>query len=471
MIFPQPLLIAICLIIPAIFVYRRENSPFLMIWAAMIITLDIFNSQAYFNLSAILLMGLVSLPYLYRHVREFSSDPIFKVLSTYLILLALLGVYHGFLFPWPDWTGQRTFKDRAQMRAILHWGRTILEFSALLMMTLNIRKNGERAIRLFLQTMFGCGVVLCLFAVLEHLLKIDFYYFFTGGRPLLLDFRPRSLAYEPRGLSQNLIYCVLILPFLSWDRWNFTRSPIFRLGCALLFLYFALIYTVSFAGISTLFLGVTLFLAISVLFHRKQLQAFFLPSLGLSGLLLGISPWIWSHLPELQKNHLADRFQIFFDGGFLSKFEVFDAASLNFLIHQPRYFLLGTGPGLVYLPASAYVIQRDLFIWGQRFDALPHTGLVLTVANAGVVGVFVVFAFVVLLIQRALGDQRRDQNPGVSPAFYLGVTFTLLYFIQLRYFYIFGMACLWSGSLACKTSTMNESVSANRSTSPNTYSP
>lgn len=399
-----------------------------MIWAACAITLDIFNSQSYMNLPAIILLGLVSLPQLFKNRTEFLGDPIFKALSVYFALLIVLGIYHGFISPWPDLTGQRSLKDQSQFRAILHLGRTFLEYCAILQLTLNLRKHGDRAFYLFTHTTFYLGLILCGFSVLEKNIPFDFYHFFTGGREFLETTRPRSLAYEPRGLSQNLMYCVLMLPFTRFKKWKYLVVPVL--------LFFACVYTISFTGVAVLIAGTALLLVGGFFLNRTRLKRALIP-LGAMMMIATIGGTVaWTKISENSKIHLRARFDQIIKGDLASKFEVFDAAAINFFQHHPKHLVFGTGPGLVYLPASEYVIERDRPIWGKRFEALPHVGLILTLSNAGFVGIALFGTFLGLLVLR--GQRSR------SSMWLLGIALALLYLLQLRYHYLFGVACLWA---------------------------
>ena len=141
-----------------------------------------------------------------------------------------------------------------------------------------------------------------------------------------------------------------------------------------------------------------------------------------------------SSLPNASKYYLRERFNFWGASGIAQKLEVFDAASINFLNNNPAYYFLGTGPGLIYLPASEYILPRDNYIWGNRFEALPHMGLVLLLSNSGFIGLALFVAGFLVAIKSNKGSQ--------SGLFILGLVLTALYFIQIRYFFVFGFAAL-----------------------------
>jgi hypothetical protein len=121
------------------------------------------------------------------------------------------------------------------------------------------------------------------------------------------------------------------------------------------------------------------------------------------------------------------------------RFEVFDASAIRFLGYNPGYLLLGTGPGLISLPASNYVPGVARYIYGDRIDSVPHTGLISTLADSGVVGL-VLWLAMVWSCYRALHDISglKDADNPWTQVRSLFVIFTLLYLIQAReMWYIF----------------------------------
>ncbi len=432
--FPQPLLIAICAIIPFYLIYIKKNHQWVVAWLAASIVFDIFNSQLYFNLPAILILGMVAIPYLWSERQTFKNNLALKVFGVYLAYLAVLGIYHGFIFPWPDLTGVRSIKDQAQCRAMLHFGRTCCEWLATLYLMVRIEKEERRTLFTFLKSTFICSVILCISALLERTFQLDFYHFFTGGRALLLDNRPRGFDYEPRGLSQSLGYAVLLMPFYPFRKWKYALIPVF--------LFFAFLYTVSFSGLVVLFSGIVLY---SFVFFAKDSHAFaqyrskvFATFGGIIILTLLIIPFI----PEKGRGHIDERFNYLFRSGLAEKFEIADSATINFYIHHPKYFWLGTGPGLVYLPGSAYIIDRDKPIWGNQFNNLPLTGLILILANSGLLGLFLYVSGLIVAI--------RNRWRGSLNVLLIGFCLSGLYFVQIKYFFVFGFACLLAKSRELK---------------------
>ena len=426
MIFPQWLLLSLCALIPIYFIYVKKNQGWAVQWLVIIIVLDIFNSQLYMNVSAILIFGLVAVPYLWHRRVILFSNPAVKVFFAYFILLTALGLIYGFIHPWPDSTGLRSIKDQASMRTILHLGRTFCEWNAIFYLALQLQANSKATLNLFLKTLFYCSIILILSTLIEKYFEFDSYHFFTGGRQLLIPDRPRGFCYEPRGLSQNLAYAILLTPFVPLGQWRYALIPVFFL--------FAFFITISFTGLMVLGTGLAIILLIFI-FKKKDLLKLHVKKIVFAGLgLATLFGALIVFMPAHENNHLRERLSYFSSSHLAEKLEVFDAAAVNFFVHHPGYEIFGTGPGLISLPAGEYILERDRALWGNHFEALPHMGLVLILSNSGVVGL-IVFLYALFLALRA-----KNSIENFTP-FVLGCMLCGIYFIQMRYYFVLGFAC------------------------------
>ncbi|NDG86303.1 MAG: hypothetical protein EBX52_14840, partial [Proteobacteria bacterium] len=236
--------------------------------------------------------------------------------------------------------------------------------------------------------------------------------------------------YEPRGLAQNLAYALLTLPFVPGGRLKYLAVP--------LFLFTGFGFSFSYTGILVLLSGLGLLVITRFLCKSRGTGGStrsWLAGLIAVPLLLALT---LSFLPRSSKDYIAARFNYLSEKGFAEKFEVFDAAAINFFMHHPEHLVLGTGPGLIYLPASEYIVERDKPIWGHRFDALPHMGSVLVISNTGLAGL----ALLAIPFLIALG--RRLRRP--DDLLFLGSALFGLFFVQIRYYSLFGIAALLSKS-------------------------
>lgn len=424
----QIFLIISCLFIPIYFIYfKREKINLSTVWLGIIITLDIFNSQKYMNLSAVLLFGAAALPYNYKQFSELKNNKPLMLIAGYFLYLCILGLYHGFLYPWEDLTGIRSFKDKAQMRTILHLGRSFLEWSCILFLIIRIQKSQE-TISILIKTIFFSSITLAFGAIIEIVFKVDIYHFFTAGRQLLDPQRARGLAYEPRGLSQNLAYAILLTPFVNLPKWKYIFI--------ILFLFSGFYLTISFTGYAILGGGALLMLILFSIFRIQDLKKYKFIILGALVSIIFFSGIIFNSISSKSAYHLKERLNIVLAKNLVHKLEVFDAAAINFLNHNPKYYLFGAGPGTIYLPASNYILERDNHIWRNKFEALPHMGGVLILSNSGILG------FMLFLLALTLG--LRDKAHDKSNELIIGIVITALFFIQIRYHFILGFALLLS---------------------------
>ena len=426
MIFPQPLLIFICLALPAYFIYFLKRHLWAVAFVATVTIVDIFNSQTYMNLAAILLFGIVVIPHLWVNRSKLIKNKATWPFAAYFVLLVILGAYHGFLQPWPDVTGLRSVKDQAGMRTVLHLGRTFLEFCVMLYLVLQIERQPKETLKTYLKTVFFGSIALCVGAVLERVLEFDFYHFFTGGRAYIMTFRSRSLALEPRDLSQNLAHGILMLPFTPFGAWKYWM--------VIPFLIFGFYATFSFSGIVVLAVGVFTLAAYFVLQRREQLRKYKAKiAIGLILMLTGLGVG-FNFLPAYPKEYLITHLGFLSAPSVTEKLEVYDAAAMNFLNQNPKYYLFGTGPGLIYLPATSYILPRDQEVFHGGFEALPHMGLVLILSNAGLVGLFLFLFGVYYAIAR---KRFVKSDYVVVSCILIGI-----YFFQIKNFYLFGLAGL-----------------------------
>lgn len=425
MIFPQPLMIVLCLLIPAYFLYLRKEPQRAVCWIAWVTVLDIFNSQLYLNLPAVVLFGFVALPYVWIRRRSVFRGGGPGAFVAFLPLLVVLGIYYGLVNPWPDPTGSRSPKDLAPARALLHLGRTLLEFSTAFFLMTEIQSRARTTVSTYLRTVFFGSIVLCLSAIAEKYLRMDAYHFFTGGRELLLPDRLRGFSYEPRGLGQNLVYATILLPWTPLPRWKYLAAPVF--------LVIGFVGAFSFTGAMVLITG-ALSLCVYLLLKNRSLVRRNLVKIA-AGVAASVAAFslLLSMVPRSGKDYMAERLNVLRSPRIVEKLEVFDAAAINFLNHHPEHYLLGTGPGLVYLPATHYILPRDMVLWSGGFQALPHMGLVLILSNAGLLGLS--------LFLLGLWSGFRKKSP-FSQTGMLGTMLMGIYMIQIRYFFLFGLACM-----------------------------
>ncbi len=442
------IVIIIGLLLPAALLLKKKHE-LLAYWIAFICVIDLFNSQQFLNISAFKLTGLVVTPYLISQFKVIFKNKLIRLLLVYFSYLLILGVIFGLIFPWVDPTGIRAVKDLAPSRAILHLGSLFLEFMAIIYLGVQFSKKKSLIDSFFLVFLLGV-LITCIGAFIESYFLVDIYHFFTKGNQMIMNsLRPRGFSYEPRGLGQSTAVGLTLLMFY------YDRIPKKVLFISLPFcIYFGFIMSMSAAGIVTLLIGLTLTIFFSLL---KKRLAFFKSSIFkitlILTLLLPLSYFVLGQQTKDNfKSHLGKRSYILFGTSFLEKIEDQEAAALNFLVKNPLHFLIGTGPGLIYLPSVEYRIDKYLSQDHQpeknAFNTLPHMGWLLQLSNGGALSlgllIFIFFAF--------YQNLRRENSDSSNRHLQLFLLLSCLYLFQIRLIYYAALSIGLAYSLKDKDS-------------------
>jgi hypothetical protein len=416
---------------PLLALYKKSDKG-LVFWITLSIIIDIFNSQHFLNLTAVKVTSIVLLPITILKWKEYINDKTAKELFSYFLLLTLLGLIYGFIFPWQDTTGERSIKDLSQFRSILHLGSFFLE--AHLALFLGYLLKSEQNFSFFKKSLLYSFSIMAIGPLIESLTQLDLYHFFTGGRALFDPTRLRGFNYEPRGLAQSAAYAIIFAPILNLKK---LLIPFVLIMLALIF-YF----TMSATGILSLLVGISIALVLFIL--KNKLKSIIKPVIAFILVALVSMTSFYFIAPEETKSrfyyHFIDRIYVIKSNSLVNKLEVFDAASLNYLVQNKKHLAVGTGPGLVYLPASPYIIERDKRIWGDHFSALPHMGIILILANSGIVGVALWLMINLKWIRRRYSLYKKSNSIHDFEKMYIQVICLGLYLLQIRYFLIFGIA-------------------------------
>lgn len=429
MVFPQPLLIVLVIIIP-IFCLFKKRHDILVSWLSITMAIDIFNSQKYMNLTAFKLAGLVLIPYILLHFKTLLKSNAFKILLIFCGYHAILGLYFGHINPWIDPTGLKSGRDVPQWRSIIFLGSMALELSSMLYFAIQFRD--QRKIILAIKTFIASSLCSSIAAQIELITQFDFYAFFTAKEKVYIPNRMKGFNYEPRGFAQTSAYSIILSSFLIL----FQRRWIYLIPILAGF-YSTLVLTFSATGVIILLVGIFIVSLVYVIktssFNLKKV------SLGLACSSLILSIFYFS-LPKNKisfiSSHIKDRSYLFESGSLIDKLEVFDGAAVNFLTQNPKYLLFGTGPGLVSIPVGTkYILDKDIKDWSGGLVALPHMGLILLISNVGIVGLALWLAIFLV----ALKDLREKPRNSLLDVLIL-FTLSILYLLQVRLIFYFALS-------------------------------
>jgi hypothetical protein len=450
----QIVLFAIAVIIPIV-LFRTNRERLLLGWVCATMFVQIFDTTILTNLPTGRIVGLMYLPAMIKQTREWLRLKPVQAWMLNLIYLLILGVIFGWLLPWADITEARPFTLTAPGRSIVYSVRLISDLSLAVFIANQLRRPG---------TLFYIGRALVIgstttaMAGITYLfIKLDLYYPLTGiGEHAVFIDRARGLSIEPRALGLSCAYGVMIL--LLGRKRLFRAWPLLLVInlTALLITYSASSYVLLVCGAMT-----------ASLFFSNRERAVVAATLLLA---VAITAGAVIYMPD-RVQYAVDTLQLRLDPEYkLSgippgnlgqeiafRLDVFDACALLFLLDQPLYALIGTGPGMVSLPASFYVppgVYSAIWTPDVGINSLPFHGLLLEVSNGGLLGLILWFAQVVACWGALRSLHRRYASGGEKPEW----TFAYALFIIGAAFYVVQVSSspVWSvflgiGWVATKT--------------------
>lgn len=406
----QIILLLIAVLVPLL-LFKFKRHDLLLSWVCLTLFVQLFDTTILTNLPAGRIVGLMYLPVALKHFRHWVKyRPAQAWLLNYGYLL-ILGVLFGFLWPWPDSTMMRPFTLTAPGRTLVYSIRMISDISLTVYIAEQLRIPG----RLYLlgRALVAGTSLSALAGLFTMFTGIDLVYLITDFEEQFLTAeRAHGLSAEPRGLGLACAYGLMIL--LVGQR------KLFRLWPLLVVVNLAGLF--STASTSALVLLTAGIVTGWVFFSNRTRGAILF--LGLAAALLIFAASIF--LPT-QFNSAVQTIQARIDpsvklngippGTFgqeiAYRLDVFDASAMLFFLEEPFYALVGTGPGLVSLPAS-YHVPPGLYsaIWTPEVgvNSLPFHGILLEISNGGLLGVLLWVAQVILcwLALRHLANRQED---------------------------------------------------------------
>jgi len=365
----------------------KKQEKLLLGWVGATMFVQIFDTAIITNLPPGRIVGLLYLPQALMQFREWLKlTPVRAWLINYGYLI-ILGVAFGFLWPWPDITMSRPFNLTAPGRTIVFLIRTLSDISLTIFVANEIRRSVSL---LYIGRALALGSTMSALAgLIQFATKLDPYYLITGmGEQILEIDRARGLAGEPRGLGLICAYGVMVL----------------LLGQRKLFNVWLPMLVVNIAGLLVTYSASSMFLFVAGvitawLFFSNWVRGIVLGAIALtSAIVLGASIYLPAQFQagvETVRLRMDPSYKLAgiapgtFGQEIAYRLDVFDSSVLLFLLDEPIYALIGTGPGLASLPAS-YHVPPGLYslIWTPEvgINSLPFHGLLLEVSNSGALG-------------------------------------------------------------------------------------
>ncbi len=409
----QLLLLALALAVPLV-LFALGKPRLVLGWVCITLSVHIFDTTIFTNLPAARVVGLLYLPYALLTARSWLRAAPAQVAVFGLIYLAILGIIFGFVIPWPDTTGHRPFNMTAPGRAIVYLTRLLVDLSLTVFVAHELRKPGAI---FFLGRMFVLGATLSALAGLLLLVMPGFdpYFAITGLRHLngIQFVRARGLSFEPRGLGMACVYSLMIL-IIKPGHLTFQRQGLMLINVLGMLVSYSSSSLVLFAAgiitVATLLsrgMRRTIFKIVLIASAFTVIGAFTLPqqfAIAKQTVIEHLDPTI--RLRGAEPENLGQVIAYRLDS--------FDASALLFLFDQPVYAFIGTGPGMMLLPASNYVppgLFSAMYPPERGLDGLPTHGPLLELSNGGVIAL-AAWIIQIMFCWRALRIVwRRQTNP------------------------------------------------------------
>ncbi len=424
----QLFLLAVALAVPIV-LFALGKPRLVLGWACITLSVHIFDTTIFTNLPAARVVGLLYLPYALLTAPSWLRTAPAQVAVLSLIYLIVLGVIFGFVIPWPDTTGHRPFNMTAPGRAIVYLSRLLIDLSLTVFVAHELCKPGAI---FFLARAFVLGATLSALAGLLLLVipGFDPYFAITGLRNLngIQFVRARGLSFEPRGLGMACVYSLMIL-IIKPGRLTIQRQSLMLINVlGMLVSYSSSSLALFAAGIvivSTLLsrrmrrtiTKVVLIASVFILIGALTIPQQF--AIAKQAIIEHLDPTIRLRGAEPENLGQAIAYRL----------DSFDASALLFLFDQPVYAFIGTGPGMMLLPASSYVppgLFSAMYPPERGLDGLPTHGPLLELSNGGVI-TLTAWIVQILVCWRALRIiWRRQTDPQRAQEWQFGRVFFLI---------------------------------------------
>lgn len=380
----QFLLLIIAFAVPVV-AFLLNRPRVILGWVGFTLFVQIFDTTILTNLPAGRLVGLLFLPSVVTLFRQWIRLPSARAWLINFFYMVALGLIFGFVMPWPDISGIRPFPLRAPGRTIIFVLRTVSDLSLAMFVMNQLTQPG--AFETLRKWMVRGAVVSSLFAFATRIIHVDFYTLITGLRAYAAmdTARPRGLTFEPRGLGQACAYgMILILGKQVRRPYEWVLLLVIAGGLAV---------SSSTSGLGAALAGLFVIALIGSMRVRLALIGSAILVLVVGTAVVWLSPAILNRSRSeialrLQGRGVTESNRVTnFGEAIAYRLDVFDASAVLFLLHSPIYAVIGTGPGLMSLPASDHIPAGMYKILFPVIDTPPTHGILLELSNTGIVGV------------------------------------------------------------------------------------
>jgi hypothetical protein len=392
------IILSVIIIVLCIFGYIYKKYNILLFLLVLSLFGDIFEFKIGISFKLHHFIVLLSLPKLL--VYYFHSNHLKKYLK-YLflefILILILGVIFGLIFPFDDpYACSRLFTQTPAMRAIIFSGRMLLELYIIILVVYWINTN-KINLDLIIKTISIVLIINVSVAIIDY---FSGYIINNAIYPNIREISGRfsGLSGEPRAFGRYSAFGLVFLMFFQKTKNVKLRSLAMILSIIGIFL------SLSASSIVITIVGVTIYM----IYKRKFKAAFgiFL-LLFLAFSILNTNVFFQQEtlykinmiLGQTENNSSNEKVSID-EPTIFSRFEVFDRAALNFFYHNPGYLFFGVGPNLISIPASLYLTRTDAAVYVDGINSVPHTMFINILSRSGIFGIVLNTLFFIVLFKR-----------------------------------------------------------------------
>lgn len=425
------IVLTIFFILLILFSIVEKNHKILFSLVILAVFTDVFTLELGSVVHLSNIVGFVMLPLIIRFytkgrfayiTRKVTS--IFKPLWLNFFYLIVLGYIFGFLIPWENTGGYRTWSQQASGRTIVTLVRLFNEFCIALYIIWAILT--EKVNIKFIVMVIGCVTFASfLVGIIEYGSGFPIIRSLIQETPKILSERFLGLCGEPKSFGRNaaLAYIITLAYYLKVEKKK-------------IFLFFIIINVITVilslsASTFILFIMFNVYMLIS----SKKLHLLFLyvPLFFVGYFVVSSNPMF-----EVTKNKMdkaifgSDNISNYSDNtsgamSIVSRFDIFDHLAYVFLINNPQYIVTGTGPNLISLPASRYVgdyIQYSTYAEVGGIDSVPNVMFNNVLAASGIIGIIL---FVIFFL-RLYMFSKNDKSGFSSNLVVITIVFCMVYF-------------------------------------------
>jgi hypothetical protein len=438
------LLLLAAVAIPA-FLLLVGKKEALLVWLGITLSVQVFDSQFFTNLPASRVIGLLCGPGLLAYGFALYRTALGRLWLVNFAYLVLLAIVFGWLWPWPDTTHARPFTLQAGGRSVVYLVKCVTDVSLTVFVASMLRE--PRRVWLLMKGFLGGAVATACAGLVQAGTGYDLYFSITGLNEYVISntTRPRGLSFEPRALGMACVYGI-VLALIGRRRLGRAWGVALAVCCA------GLAVSGSFSAIGLFGAGLAGVALASRGAERRVILGLII-GVAMTGLVLaaGFPGFFREAVERIQfygalENRYSGPAPPTVGEAIAYRLDVFDGSALLFLLKNPLFAWIGTGPGLISLPASSYVppgVYSEIWSPDVGINSVPFHGLLLEVSNTGVVGLLT-WCFSVALCLQAFQRLRfhcRDESERhawlAASAFFL--TGALLYVVQASVLPIWGV--------------------------------